>query len=391
MTLHAQGVFPGDVPITWLEPTLGFPHIPKNVLEGQQLPYAHKTHPHLLMIHLLKFHPLTNLSQVSLHLRRCAFLISQHCASFRQDPGLPLPEHCHQLCGVIQENSEEVWPKLFMLPKCVLPSLRHQGRHDKPLPVDVLCNMWTDNDMGPLWNLAKGGAISHTLQSTSSICQSSNNVDMAISLGRSGMFGKACWILQSSGIAPNSKNTWQLLKAKHPSCPAPVVPVVPNVESIALQPDFNIISVLRSFPKHTAAGPSGLRVQHLLDVASIPLPTPICSSLRLVINIIEAGKAPTSVSQFLAGESLISLNKNKEGFAPDIRPIAMGETLRRLVGKCMCTLLKVKAADFFQPLQFGVVCYAGAEKITHGLRICLEEHWLDDDFVAFKVDMKRCL
>ena len=55
----------------------------------------------------------------------------------------------------------------------------------------------------------------------------------------------------------------------------------------------------------------------------------------------------------------------------------------------MCTLLKVKAADFFQPLQFGVACCTGAEKITHGLRICLEEHWLDDDFVAFKVDMKN--
>ena len=72
---------------------------------------------------------------------------------------------------VIQENSEEAWLKLFMLPKCVLPSFRRQGRHDKPLPVDVLCNMWTDNDLGPLWNLAKGRAISHTLQSTSSIHQ----------------------------------------------------------------------------------------------------------------------------------------------------------------------------------------------------------------------------
>ena len=54
----------------------------------------------------------------------------------------------------------------------------------------------------------------------------------------------------------------------------------------------------------------------------------------------------------------------------------MGETLRRLVGKCMCVLLKVKAADFFQPLKFEVVCCAGAEKVTHGLRICIEEHRL---------------
>ena len=95
------------------------------------------------------------------------------------------------------------------------------------------------------------------------------------------------------------------------------------------------------------------------------------------------------MSRFLAGGTLIALNKNKEGCAPDIRPIAVGETVRRLVGKCVCALLKVKAADFFQPLQFGVACRAGAEKVTHGLRICIEEHWGDDGFVAFKVDMKN--
>eukprot|EP00731_Ephydatia_muelleri_P033046 Em0025g2a len=82
---------------------------------------------------------------------------------------------------------------------------------------------------------------------------------------------------------------------------------------------------------------------------------------RSVINMIAARKAPSSVSRFLAGESLIALNMNKEGCAPDIRPIAVGETLWRLVGKCV-------------------------EKVTHGLRICIEEHWSDDDFVAFKGD-----
>eukprot|EP00731_Ephydatia_muelleri_P026672 Em0018g772a len=173
-------------------------------------------------------------------------------------------------------------------------------------------------------------------------------------------------------------------------CPAPVVPVVQSTETITLQPDFNILSVLQSFPKDTAAGPSGLRVQHLLDVANIPLPTPICSSLRSVINMLAAGKAPSSVSRFLAGGSLIALNKNKECCAPDIRPIAVGETLRRLVGKCMCVLLKVKAADFFQPLQFGVACRAGAKKVIHGLRICIEVHWSDDDFVACKLCCGPC-
>ncbi|KAL5474555.1 hypothetical protein EMCRGX_G026516 [Ephydatia muelleri] len=166
-----------------------------------------------------------------------------------------------------------------------------------------------DNDLGSLWNLAKGSTISLIHQSTSSIRQRTDNIDMAISLGRSGMFGKACRILQSSGIAPNNENTWQLLKPKHPSCPAPEVPVVQSTETITLQPDFNILSVLQSFPKT-------LRLVH--------------QACKSVINMLAAGKAPSPVSRFLAGGSLIALNKNKEGCAPDIRPIAVGETLQSL-------------------------------------------------------------
>ena len=43
---------------------------------------------------------------------------------------------------------------------------------------------------------------------------------------------------------------------------------------------------------------------------------------------------------------------------------------------------------FFQLLQFGMACRAGAEKIVHSLRNCIEEHWMqEEDFVVFKVDM----
>eukprot|EP00731_Ephydatia_muelleri_P027206 Em0019g79a len=94
--------------------------------------------------------------------------------------------------------------------------------------------------------------------------------------------------------------------------------------------------------------------QRLLDVASIPLPTPI--SLRQVINNLAAGKVPKSVSNFLAGGCLIAL----VGCPPDIRPIAVGETIRRLAG------------------------IAWAEKVAHALSGCIEEHWMDKDFVVLK-------
>ena len=38
------------------------------------------------------------------------------------------------------------------------------------------------------------------------------------------------------------------------------------------------------------------------------------------------------------------------------------------------------------PLQLGVACPAGAEKIIHGLRCCVDEHW-QDDFAVLKIDL----
>ena len=152
---------------------------------------------------------------------------------------------------------------------------------------------------------------------------------MAVSFGRCEMLGKACRTLLSSGIAPNNDTTWQLLKAKNAASEIPIIPSV-HSGSILLDSSFDIGAVLRSFPKDTAAGPSGLRIQHILDVISVPLQTPITSSLREVVNLLVSGKAPQAVSKFMAGGRLIALNKNKEGSPPDIRPIVVEESLRIL-------------------------------------------------------------
>ena len=207
-------------------------------------------------------------------------------------------------------------------------------------------------------------------------------------MARAGLFGKASRLLLSSGLAPNTDTTWQLLLSKHPSCPPPVAPLIPSTPA-TIGPDFNMLAILHSFPKDTAAGPSGLRIQHLLDAATIPLPTSICSALRDVVNLLASGNVPSQVSTYLAGGSLTALNKVKQGCPPDIRPIAVGETLRRLTGKCLCAVIKDKASELFHPLQFGVACTAGSEKIIHGLRKCIEDHGDDEDFVVLKVDMRN--
>ena len=112
----------------------------------------------------------------------------------------------------------------------------------------------------------------------------------------------------------------------------------------------------------------------------MPLQTPILQSLRDVINLLAAGRAPSEVSTFLAGGSLTALNKSKPGSSIDVRPIAVGESLCRLTSKWLCAVVKGKSAEFL-PHQFGVACSNGAEKIAHGLRACVNKYWLDYDFL----------
>ena len=69
------------------------------------------------------------------------------------------------------------------------------------------------------------------------------------------------------------------------------------------------------------------------DVISVPLQTPITSSLREVVNLLVSGKAPQAVSKFMADGRLIALKKNKEGSPPDNRTIVVGESLKRLAGE----------------------------------------------------------
>ena len=160
-----------------------------------------------------------------------------------------------------------------------------------------------------------------------------HTVDSAISLARDGLIGKASIVLVSDGIAANNDITWKLLQS---SCPLPLAPeLTPKPLSLG-----HILSVLKSFPKDTAAGPSGLRVQHLLGAASIPLTTSNCSSLKSIVNHLASGQAPNVIAKFLAGGALTALNKMKPDCAPDVRPIAVGEILRHLTGKCLCSMTK---------------------------------------------------
>ena len=277
-----------------------------------------------------------------------------------------------------------------MLPKCVLRASHRGGSRHKPLSIEELCRQWSDGRSASLWRYASEHARKVKAGKEQHSKETGRKVQLAVSKAREGLLGKACKVLSSSGIAPNTRETWNLLEQKHPRGPVPSHPeiVLPS-ESFKLPPDLDNSSVLYQFPRDSACGPSGLRIQHLIEAAEVHLPISICSSLRAIVNILADGRAPIGVAKFLAGGSLTALMKNEEGSPLDLRPIVVGETLRRLTEKCLCIISRAKASEFFDPFQLGVAYPAGAEKLVHCFPRCISEHWGDREFVACKVDLKN--
>ena len=98
-----------------------------------------------------------------------------------------------------------------------------------------------------------------------------------------------------------------------------------------------------------------------------------------------AGLAPRELAPFIAGAPLMALVKAGGG----LRPIAIGETIRRLVSKCCCEATTEDAKVIFGPLQVGVATQGGAEASVHAVRQLAKEFGDDPGKIMLKVDFSN--
>ncbi len=151
-----------------------------------------------------------------------------------------------------------------------------------------------------------------------------------------------------------------------------------------------VLSTLKSFPRDTSPGASHLRPQHLRDAICGNL-TPSSESclmeLTKFMNLLLSGRAHPYFARWLCGAPLLALIKpNDNGF----RPIAVGETLRRLASKLCCLIVKSKLPDVLIPFgQVGVGIKGGLEAAIHMSRALLHEFGSLDDHCLLKVDFKN--
>ena len=192
---------------------------------------------------------------------------------------------------------------------------------------------------------------------------------------------------------PFDHDTLSLLKEKHP-VPHPDSDVVapPDSDEVAtaLQlSESQVLKAIQSFPGGSAGGCDLLLPQHLKDLTSKvcgETGSQLLNSITRLSNKMLRGDIPEQMLPFLYGASLIAFSKPSGG----VRPIAIGNTFRRLTAKAAALAAKEAVKTKLFPLQLGVAVPGGAEAIVHTARsYCRSNLESVDPVLLLKIDFEN--
>ena len=248
---------------------------------------------------------------------------------------------------------------MFCAVLCAPP--RGGRRHAKAVGAYTLDRLhrWQEGERQTLWDTRPA-----TRAWRASALTPAEKRDLAAHLGRAGHDRKACAALLSQGLRAVNTSNAQALAALHPSSPPPTVDPIEQLPLAAeIVPDL-VARCLSSFPVDTAPGPTGLRAQHLRDGCVAGGRDSLLTQLTAVVQLLAHGRAPAHLAPILAGAGLVALPKPSGG----VRRIAVGEIVRRLTAKCLMSLVREEAGQFFWPCQVGVATPNGAEAAIHTVR-----------------------
>jgi len=160
---------------------------------------------------------------------------------------------------------------------------------------------------------------------------------------------------------------------------APNVGLAPSIEVEASAP------ALKTFNKHSGAGPSGLRPFHLRQALAPACSDQVLDHLTRLLNILVRGEAHADVSAWLCGATLMALPEKDN----TSRPIAVGEVLRRLAAKTLCSCFQEQAREYLWPLQIGVAQPLGTEVGLHVARQWVARNEHSNNKVFLKLDFSN--
>ena len=185
----------------------------------------------------------------------------------------------------------------------------------------------------------------------------------------------------NAGVLNLSEDVLNELQEKHPNpinvadCSllnGPIRDIPPSIFNII---DEQLIMKV-TLQTRGSAGPSGADANMYTRILCSKNFNEVGKELREEIAIMARNLSTTNYHHSLLESyvacRLIPLNKN-----PGVRPIGVGEVLRRIVGKAISRTLKEEICEAAGPLQTCSGHSAGAEAAIHGMRAIFEEEGTD--------------
>ena len=278
--------------------------------------------------------------------------------------------------------------RFHLFAKAVLRCPPRGGRKKRLVVKSILLTRlkrWQEGDLIGLWEEARvESALSQKSKPTSVAQQNSRRAALLAGEGR---FRDAMRSLGSLGCATTADQVAvEELMKRHPENDLPDwnsdIPPPLTVSSAS------VLEVSRNFPRGTSPGGSKFRCQHLLDAVdgTAPSAADCLENLTLLICFLLSGRADTRISPWLTGAPLTALYKRQGG----VRPIAVGEILRRITSRLCCSAVKPRLPEFFLPSgQVGVGIKGGLEAAVHTLSGFIESHGDNPDLCCVKIDFSN--
>ena len=195
-----------------------------------------------------------------------------------------------------------------------------------------------------------------------------------------GALGKAARVLaeKTFSLPPDVVGA---LQALHPTADCPAIPPNPLPPGDDFTPE-EVLACLRKFPPGSAGGTSGLMAAHLPASPTAAYSRAIDSIARLSSDF-AWGRLSAEAVAILASARLIPIGKKGNG----VRPIAVGELIRRIAGKVLVARYQATVTTELAPYQVGVGSRLGAESIIHKSRAWISQ--APPDHVLLQLDFKN--
>ena len=152
-----------------------------------------------------------------------------------------------------------------------------------------------------------------------------------------------------------------------------------EIPALKLTPE-KISKSLDEFTLGTACGFSALRLEHLLQCREADTTGQFLVVLADLCQLLAEGRVGLDIQPFLGGASLSALVKKCGG----IRPVAVGEIIRRLVSKALLNEVRDAIAPVLGPQQFGVGAKGGSQRVGHLMRRLWQRRNGDPNFCVWK-------